>query len=138
MEYPICQYCQGDWLIPYRKESPDQIKTIGYQEEMSGVWCDISFKNNPHTFNYPDDCKPVTINARILEKNGFVYSNSENHFRWIELKGFRSFIIMKYISDGIWAMTIKSKIGVCQMSIGYVHKLQQAIRLYEIDKKIQL
>lgn len=143
MNFPVCKYCQGDWLIPYGSDSPDRIRDVSYQEEPAGIWCTISFRNNRHTYTYPDCCKPIPLTAEILEKNGFVIKK-----KWAQRGNFGDNpLIMWHFDDDCILNNHKHELEIHDNSTGklhisficdYVHQLQHALRLCGIETEIVL
>lgn len=133
MKYPICKYSQGDWLIPYRSNTPDRVRGVSYQTEPAGIWCTLTFRNDRNVNMYPDYCTPIPITPQILEANGFTrYSIVHNNLQqWVLNEGngcriafYQDVKIGKWVIKDIW--------------IDYVHELQQVLRLCKIEKEIEL
>lgn len=73
MNLPICEFHQGDWLIPFG-DTPDQIYSISFQEEMAGIWPIIQFRHNRNEWIYPSFCTRIELTEEFFEHNGFEYS----------------------------------------------------------------
>jgi hypothetical protein len=142
MKYPINPYRQGDWLITYGKTQPDRVESISYQKDMSGVWCDMTFRNDPNTYYYPDRCKPVPITRDILLKNGFRASagysfickdyNGQTVSIWL-------FEVDKPERDIRLLITGRHFVTLLRLqNCNYVHQLQHALMLLGIEKEIEL
>ena len=133
MNYPVCEYMQGDWLLPYRSDIPDRVREISYQEEPAGIWCVLNFVNNRSTFTYPGYCTPIPITPEILEANGFT-RYSVVHFnlqQWVLNEGNGCRVsLYQDVKSGKWAIK--------DFWIDYVHELQHILRLCKIEKEIML
>lgn len=142
MKYPINPYRQGDWLIPYGKTQPDRVEFISYQKDMSGVWCNMTFRNDPNTYYYPGHCNPVPITRDILLKNGFCdgygyFLNCKNYdgqevpiFLWDVDIPERNILLHIKDSSGYTVLRL--------MNCNYVHQLQHALMLLGVEKEIEL
>lgn len=80
--------------------------------------------------------EPIPLTAEILEKNGFEKdARNESYYKW------NWYILQDNVSydmeTGIVRLFKASDLTFCH-PIGYVHELQHALRLCEIDKEIVL
>lgn len=85
-----------------------------------------------------DRCEPIPITKEILEKNGFKLK--EESERYIKTDDFYDVEICEY-NDGLWIVTLTDcefTLPHSQVHVSYVHQLQQAMRLYGIEKEIEL
>ena len=83
-----------------------------------------------------NDFEPIPITKEILEKNGFEKdARNESYYKW------NWYILQDNVSydmeTGIVRLFKTSDLTFCH-PIGYVHELQHALRLCEIDKEIVL
>ena len=142
MKYPINPYRQGDWLIPYGKTQPDRVKVMSYEEDMAGVWCDMSFRNDPHTYYYSGQCSPVPITRDILLKNGF--NDTYNYFlvcKDYDGQEFSIFLFNVDIPEKDILLHIKDSAGYTVIRLkncNFVHQLQHALMLIGVEKEIEL
>ena len=115
----------GDWLyykgqfnaFPFKVESITK-KKVGYHAEP-----------NEHRMHYLrlGECKPIPLTPEILEKNGFVVESRDCHgepLQYCELV------------DGLW-IDISGE-NFFEGKLEYVHQLQHALILCEIEKEIIL
>ena len=115
----------GDWLyykgqfnaFPFKVESITK-KKVGYYAEP-----------NDHRIYYLrlSECKPIPLTPEILEKNGFVKESRENHGNNLQYC---------ILTDGLW-IDISGE-NFFEGKLEYVHQLQHALRLCEIEKEIVL
>ena len=142
MKYPINPYRQGDWLIPYGKTQPDRVECISYQKEMSGVWCDMTFRNDLSTYYYPGHCNPVPITRDILLKNGFCESDGSYFLICKDEDG--QMVSISLFNVDIPERGIRLHIDfntddtVLRLNCNYVHQLQHALMLFDVEKEIEL
>ena len=85
---------------------------------------------------FNEDIEPIPITKEILEKNGFEKdARNESYYKW------NWYILQDNVSydmeTGIVRLFKVSDLTFCH-PIGYVHELQHALRLCEIDKEIVL
>lgn len=84
---------------------------------------------------------PIPITGEILEKNGFkkvrdklgrvFYSIADDYFD----------LTIDEITDSIWCIEydcLEAQFPTCRNLVGHVHELQHALRLYGIEKEIEL
>ena len=109
----------GDWYAflghPYKCTASDIAALAEYEE--NGV---------------PTDISEIPLTAEILEKNGFTrfgtdYILKERHF------GLENPSIPSNYLDNYWL-----RVSIKAVHIEYVHQLQHALRLCEIEKEIKL
>ena len=92
-----------------------------------------------------DQVKPIPLTAEILEKNfdsdkvDFEGRNIDT--RYTDHNEFREITIHEY-NDGLWEVEIDevefSSLPTWKMYVCDVHELQHALRLYGINKKIEI
>ena len=110
----------GDWVRPLNVNSPFQIVEIGpdyicnYSD--TAIWV-------------LDEIEPIPITAEILEKNGFIYNDIPFVLAW------EQFGLSIYGTHGNYRINCGQNVG---MDVSYVHQLQHALRLCQIEKEIQL
>jgi len=85
---------------------------------------------------FGDDIVPIPLTADILENNGFEKDvRNENYYKW------NWYILEDNASYDMETGKVRlfksSNLTFCH-PIGYVHELQHALRLCEIDKEIAL
>ena len=106
----------GDWV--QLTQSPNKISKIENDRGFYTVWC--GGVGTPEDF-----VEPIPLTPEILEKSGFV-----NTLPWWMFEDFG----VIFNEDGIRA----SVTGHLSLHIKYVHELQHALRLFGIDKEIEL
>jgi hypothetical protein len=74
---------------------------------------------------------PIPIMPEILEANGIHKTYEDDKYAIFRGDGLWA---VKY-SDGDWELSTPP---VCRVDIKYVHQLQHALRLAEVDKEINL
>jgi hypothetical protein len=142
---------QGDWLIPHNCDEPHQIKDISYQEEPAGRWPTITFEGKGFwgVWYYQQDCKPVPITKEILESNGFkVREGCTTAWDWhsgetsVHISGDHTCPIGQtltiYVSGGTVGAAFSSHRVISDLKIRGIHELQHALRLCNINKKIEI
>lgn len=119
----------GDWV--YRPDCYDQVKEI----RQNGI---IGLDSLRGLIGF-SEIEPIPLTAEILEKNGFVYKEAEKtcatdafHLWWLDGSIFT-------LDDDSWWRQIKD--GKLRVKFGgfplkYVHELQHALRLCNIEKEI--
>lgn len=129
----------GDWVMSLR-------------EDHSGEYCqviDISHHDTVlleyHRTNYYtniEHIKPISITEEVLKKNGFM-EIEEGYYKWDshgddEESEVHYEVVRVYLDSKITA-NVKS-LNICEFNgiVNYVHELQHALRLCEIDKEIEL
>lgn len=85
---------------------------------------------------FNEDIEPIPITKEILEKNGFEKdARNESYYKW------NWYILQDNVSYDMETWIVRlfkaSDLTFCH-PIGYVHELQHALRLCEIDKEIVL
>ena len=84
--------------------------------------------------------QPIPITPEILEKNGFELDADgfSIYYSWEFLKNGQ--VTMKKDIDGDYELHITDRDSICKVRIyiNYVHELQHALRLYRIDKEIEI
>lgn len=124
-EMKVCELMIDDWVLDKKTNRP--YKIIGTN--------DLLFHN---------DYSPIPLTAEILEKNGFKkqYGNDWCYYKYKDDDTSKeSLYLILYGIDSLYleiaAFTNASgeynRMGVC-----YVHELQHALRLCNIDKEIKL
>lgn len=128
----------GDWVKytnpPYIKVASITKRKIGYH-----------IKDDEPRMHYVRLCEvePIPLTAEILKKNGFEESE---RFRSTTFRLFVKdcFVVIDSFHDNKvgrynWAIGVHSCYTGYQCAmIHYVHELQHALRLYGIDKEIEL
>lgn len=88
---------------------------------------------------------PIPLTPEILEKNGIVYDYDETEcvadYTYVNIKGYQfhdddNGVLIDYCNGHI--KIINDCIGTIDMDINYVHELQHALRLLNIEKEIEL
>lgn len=111
----------GDWVLDKKTNRP--YKIIGTN--------DLLFHN---------DYSPIPLTAEILKKNGFVYNVEETcvtdafHYWLLENSRFA-------LADDSWWRSVKDdklRVKFSGFPLEYVHQLQHALRLCNIEKEIEL
>lgn len=105
----------GDWVLAYGKKT--QIVWVGNIRK-------LAVRGFPSEF-YEDEISPIPLTPEILEKNGFKFTDP-----WYEFGDFG----VIFNKDGI-RISITGKLSIY---INYVHQLQHALRLYGIEKEVEL
>lgn len=86
--------------------------------------------------------EPIPLTPEILEKNGFKEDSETNGIYW--RPDCRKFCIVKELDTWYFAFRVlgeivdKSSGYICISECNYVHKLQHALKLCEIEKEIVL
>ena len=133
----------GDWLyykgqfnaFPFKVESITK-KKVGYHAEP-----------NEHRMYYLrlSECKPIPLTEEILEKNGFKPYTPENHLEIV----YACQDVSKAVADELYALwpypdssfylllRVDGK-DMVRIDVHYIHQLQHALRLCEIEKEIIL
>ena len=88
------------------------------------------------------DLEPIPLSVEILEKNGFemVYDEYKLPNYRIKWKSYTNLFFTVFTGvDGYWNhVGLGVIIGGVPATLDYVHQLQHALRLCEIDKEIEL
>ena len=123
----------GDWVLdPDNK--PAKVEILNIKESIqtarpNGMVC--------LTHCYRID--PIPLTEEILVKNGFKKSDIADLFEY-NTEYYE--ITIHLFSDGIWIIMVDdiefSQTIRSQMSVSYVHQLQQTLRLCGIEKEIML
>ena len=114
-----------DWVLI--NDTPHQVKQITQKK--------VGYHKVPYSLDYARlvEVKPIPITAEILEKNGI---NNElwlgSTYIWKKEDLFISYILRYRV------LTVRGRKGESRSAVGYIHQLQQALRLCGIDKKIEL
>lgn len=90
-----------------------------------------------------DDVLPIPLTLEILERNGFAFKHRGIEFDHYEttLKNGKTLLLSFDRGDHYYLMyEVKGERGLHQIDcpLGYVHQLQHALRLLEVDKDIIL
>lgn len=112
----------GDWVYNTHNQQNEQVQEIG-----SG----LVMLNYNDLYEY-DEIEPIPLTPEILEKNGWMYIAEDKVFYPENLKGELPWIY--YITDG--TNDVFRMKDFCNLQ--YVHQLQHALRLCEIEKEIIL
>ena len=113
-----------DWVYNAHNRKNEKVAEIG---------CGLVMLDYNDLYEY-DEIEPIPLTSEILEKNGFelsvdfgnVYSLKESQRFWAV-----------YVSEGVYALGCQS-IDSSFANIRYVHQLQHALRICEIEKEIIL
>ena len=132
----------GDWVYNTHNRKPEQVCEI--MERM--VMLDYN-----DLYDY-DDLEPIPITAEILKANGFMPDDlcgyAEKYVCPVEIKKIPQTILEFTFYEGISADTLfkcwtkpescdgENSVHICDLK--YVHQLQHALRLCEIDMEIKL
>lgn len=122
----------GDWVRI--KDLKDPIKRLVCVDEYLGK---VDFLDGEELIvTSIDNVLPIPLTKEILEKNGFEQDkNDKNYYKW-------NWYVMV---DNVSYDTETGQLRIFKCShltywhpIGYVHELQNALRLCEIDKEVVL
>lgn len=123
-----------DWVLI--NATPYQVKQITRKK--------AGYHKVPHNLHYARlvDVQPVPITAEILEKNGFKFSE-KNCNMWVLAVGADWSIEVGLWGDmGTLMRCFKQEPeGVKSVHLSYspyLHQLQQALRMCDIDKRIEI
>lgn len=86
-----------------------------------------------------DEIRPIPITPEILENNGFIEINDDEKWYKMQLLEENDFVGLVKFEDCGWvfsAVVFPNLIN--RLSIKYVHELQHALKLCEIEKSIEL
>lgn len=127
----------GDWVSLFQGNcdfSPCNCKVNSISEYEIGIdGCDeYDYATLPLLF-------PIPITPDILEKNGFIEINDDEKWYKMQLLEENDFIGLENFEDYGWvfaAVVFPDLIN--HLSIKYVHELQHAFKLCNIDKEIVL
>lgn len=125
----------GDWVMVNGK--PRKISTLsevwnGSNEVLIGYVVHVYPNGYNVVFYKPiEHVKPIPITAEILEKNGFeldsscwrIYRNGGGHIEIWE-------------DEDRWYLSVNSKDTLCKLH--WVHQIQHLMRVWGIDKEINL
>ena len=85
--------------------------------------------------------EPISLTDEILEAN-FSWFENKNHERVYECTNDYIDAYISLYTDGLWEVTVDevefSGLPTWKMYVSYVHELQHALRLANIDKEIEL
>ena len=120
----------NDWVVntEFGKNEIDRVECI----EENRVWLEKGEFYTP--INY---IEPIPLTAEILEKNGF--ANDYEHIYTIATDFYD--LDIEEISDSIWLITHYPHdviVPSSECSVCYVHELQHALRLFGVNKEIEL
>ena len=122
----------GDWVL-FGNE-PHKVLSV---DSENAVFLDLEY-NLIHV----DLIKPVPITQEILKKNGFrtgMYSYLElGDSEWLEYYHHECRLRMWWGGLDEWENHSQRKEIIFQCSVSYVHELQHALRLCNINKEIEL
>ena len=114
----------GDWV-----NTPNGISRVIYIAKYSGIYTDNT--NVGEKLYSPHEINPIPLTPKILEKNGFERS--------------KVFVEWKYENDDAYMIykpfpyfKIQMEECVVAFPCKYVHQLQHALHLCEIEKEIEL
>ena len=119
------------------------------KDVMIGDWVDVrnnAAPNTPHLeritpshFLRDEHWYGVELVPEILEKNGFVEINDDKKWYKMKLLEENDFVGLEKLEDNYWmfgAVVFPNLIN--QLFFKYVHELQHALKLCEIEKSIEL
>ncbi len=90
------------------------------------------------------DVKPVKLTADILSRNFSKYEDINGiHYFFSKARGYHSQYVGIYEGDKCWLVDahsgdVRSRYNECKVKVKYVHELQHALRLTQINKEIEL
>jgi predicted MPP superfamily phosphohydrolase len=124
----------GDYLY-WGKDKIVKVQMIRKYEDNFGVdavyndSANLYFcTDNDDTYSYNiDELKPIPLTTDILEKNGFIKESRENHGNTLQYC---------ILTDGLW-IDISGE-SYFEGKLEYVHQLQHALRLCEVEKEIEI
>ena len=121
----------GDWVDFYHPYEPE--KKFVTRHCVTDVFeCGlVGISNHPNPV-HADHIEPVKITPDILEKNGFAFMTGLWYLRTKEWKPIQ--IVFK--DNNVITLSINAT--PVPIGLKYVHQLQHALRLYGIDKNIEL
>ena len=120
----------GDWL-KHANGKYYRVTRIDILGDYNSIHYACGF---PHLWEYNNKFEPIPLTPDILKKNGFVEWR-DKCYRWEYAEGI--YINADFTAEEPWAHISNrcySATPVCR----YVHELQHALRLCEIDKTIEL
>ena len=134
----------GDWMRHANGECYQVRRIDGFSDGTINFAC-----GSPHLWDYNNKFEPIPLTKEILEENGFEKVIRKTvagdytvwEWRWSD-DGSMDEDFQNYV--GIWydlSHNINLEIRLAMsdggsLCIDYVHELQQALRLYGIDKEI--
>ena len=108
-----------------------RVKTLIDHKDDENTYFKVFLKNNTIHIGIEDICsddiRPISLTPEILEKNGFTKESRENYVDKLQYC---------ILTDGLW-IDISGE-NFFEGKLEYVHQLQHALRLCEIEKEIVL
>ena len=123
---------QDDWLYPRNSNIPDKVFSIGKHVYMGGTTDCITFEKDINVHYYTFMCNPVPLTPEILEKNGFKFMTNLWYLKIKEGKP----IQIAFKNNNVITLSINAT--PIPIDLKFVHQLQHALRLYGIEKEIEL
>lgn len=124
----------GDWVSVKSCPKPNFYKISKLDPNMESSVYPIHVERHAeglsYTFLDKDEIEPIQLTAEILKKNGF------EEYVYASLHTF--YYDKKYIISYFDNLGFSIDINHHNMKIHYVHELQHALRLCNIDKEIEL
>ena len=118
----------GDWVL--LTDGPARVISIA----QDGIYFEDKFGEGICSF---DKIQPIPLTAEILEKNGF--RNIGGH--WYDDAADYYELEIEAYSDSIWRViyhNTESNIGDERVFVSHIHELQHTLRLFGIEKEIEL
>lgn len=85
-----------------------------------------------------NDIDPIPLTQEILEKNGFIEINDDEKWYKMELEG-NDFVGLENFEDYGWVFAaVVFPNLITHLPIKYVHELQHALKLFGIEKTLDL
>ena len=132
----ICDLSVGDW-VQYRDREWQVCSLYQFTGEV-GLW-----RKDSQICENVADCKPITITAEILEKNGWssdgMYATLRiDEHRHLEYYFHEHRLRKYYCGVDEWQNHAKVNVITFAVHCYSVHQLQHALRLAGVDKEINL
>lgn len=147
-DYNLClNHMQGDWYM-LEGEGPRRVRSISIYSDVSGRWPIVDSFENMNCYQWPADIKPIPLTDEILEKNDFKHSCVLGLNEWrfeCGNSGISLYTSKSEKSVGGFHLTlcvddkdIPAMSFTLDMCIIYVHQLQHALRLANVNKEITI
>lgn len=126
-------YYRGRWnAFPFQVEQVTR-KKVGYHAEPG--------ENRMHYLRLNEEVKPIPLDARQLENNGFRKTGPDGapHLQSYVLAGDYEDVYAEEINDGTWKVDVDcTEFNLPRQTamVSYVHQLQNWFRLRGIEKEI--
>lgn len=125
----------GDWVYYDKGDTPYSIRSIYRTGRQDCVVLNDN-KYSEGVIGFVDSLTPIPITAEILEKNGFVKNGEYNEWstgNWDDIP----FIGISLSRQSMRIKNLGTDIFI-ENKVVYVHQLQRALSLANIDKEITL